>query len=280
VSYLYVGVGGSGAKLMHALVHLTAAGMLSRSGRELMGLLGDSDQANGNVAACIQAAAAYKRCRQLSLGSTAPLFRNPLEVQGPWSPVEDPDSASLSTIFDHALMRRSDADAADLMELLFSTEERDLTIFEGFRGRPAIGSAISGKTVSLEADAWKDLHSRAMNARNQEDVSLLLAGSVFGGSGAAGVPTICRLLQQSLDKKINNLRLGLMLFLYVSCEVGIWNWLVQHLMAQGIPEARALNVLSLGFALGLLVGRVAVSPVLITVPPEVVTLHLTGTAGA
>jgi fucose permease len=68
------------------------------------------------------------------------------------------------------------------------------------------------------------------------------------------------------------LMLGLLLFLYVSCEVGIWNWLVQHLIAQGVPESRALNVLSLGFALGLLVGRVAVSPVLITVSPEIVTL--------
>ncbi|MGD0869953.1 MAG: MFS transporter [Bryobacteraceae bacterium] len=65
---------------------------------------------------------------------------------------------------------------------------------------------------------------------------------------------------------------GLLLFLYVSCEVGIWNWLAQHLIAQGIPESRALNVLSLGFALGLLVGRVAVSPILITVPPATVTL--------
>jgi fucose permease len=68
------------------------------------------------------------------------------------------------------------------------------------------------------------------------------------------------------------LMLGLLLFLYVSCEVGMWNWLVQHLIAQGIPESRALNVLSLGFALGLLVGRVAVSPILISVPPETVTL--------
>jgi len=68
------------------------------------------------------------------------------------------------------------------------------------------------------------------------------------------------------------LLLGLSLFLYVSCEVGIWNWLVQHLIAQGIPESRALNVLSLGFALGMLVGRVAVSPVLISVPAVNVTL--------
>jgi fucose permease len=68
------------------------------------------------------------------------------------------------------------------------------------------------------------------------------------------------------------LMLGLLLFLYVSCEVGIWNWLAQHLIAQGIPESRALNVLSLGFALGMLLGRVAVSPILITVAPERVTM--------
>jgi len=65
---------------------------------------------------------------------------------------------------------------------------------------------------------------------------------------------------------------GLLLFLYVSCEVGMWNWLSQHLIAQGISESRALNVLSLGFALGLLVGRMAASAILIAVPPATVTL--------
>ena len=66
--------------------------------------------------------------------------------------------------------------------------------------------------------------------------------------------------------------LGLFLFLYVSCEVGVWNWLPRHLIAQGIPESRALNILSLGFALGLLIGRVGVSPILIHVPAVTVTL--------
>ena len=66
--------------------------------------------------------------------------------------------------------------------------------------------------------------------------------------------------------------LGAFLFLYVSCEVGVWNWLPRHLIAQGIPESRALNILSLGFALGLLVGRVGVSPILISVPAIQVTL--------
>jgi hypothetical protein len=62
------------------------------------------------------------------------------------------------------------------------------------------------------------------------------------------------------------------LFLYVSCEVGVWNWLPRHLIAQGIPESRALNILSLGFALGLLIGRVGVSPILISVRQSYVTL--------
>jgi len=66
--------------------------------------------------------------------------------------------------------------------------------------------------------------------------------------------------------------LGLFLFLYITCEVGVWNWLPRHLIAQGIPESKALNILSLGFALGLLIGRVAVSPILIHVPAVEVTL--------
>jgi fucose permease len=68
------------------------------------------------------------------------------------------------------------------------------------------------------------------------------------------------------------LLLSLLLFLYVACEVGMWNWLAQHLIAQGVAESRALNILSLGFALGLLIGRVVVSQVLLKVKPETVTL--------
>lgn len=66
--------------------------------------------------------------------------------------------------------------------------------------------------------------------------------------------------------------LGFFLFLYVSCEVGVWNWLPRHLIAQGIPESRALNILSVGFALGLLLGRLLATPILIRVPAVTVTI--------
>jgi fucose permease len=68
------------------------------------------------------------------------------------------------------------------------------------------------------------------------------------------------------------LLLSFALFLYVACEVGVWNWLARHLIAQGVPDAKALTILSLGFALGLLLGRVAVVPVLGSVTPKMVLL--------
>jgi len=66
--------------------------------------------------------------------------------------------------------------------------------------------------------------------------------------------------------------LAFSVLLYTACEFAIWNWLPKFLIAQGIPEVMALNILSLGFALGLLIGRVAVTPILIKIPPLTVTL--------
>ena len=65
---------------------------------------------------------------------------------------------------------------------------------------------------------------------------------------------------------------ALIIFLYTACEFGIWNWLVKYLISRGIQESSALNILSLGFALGLLLGRVAIVPVLIRIPPLHVVL--------
>ncbi len=213
MSYLYVGVGGSGAKLMQSLVHLSAAGLLPEGGRELMGFLIDPDQSNGSVTECAQVAKLYERCKKLAFGSKTDLFKNKVSIRGPWSPISDVDVATLDSIFDLTRMRRVSPDEADLMELLFSPEEREMPVLQGFRGRPSIGAAILDRTVSFDDPIWSELRNRALNARAHADVSLLLAGSVFGGSGAAGVPTMCRLLRENLGEAVQNLRIGLILLL-------------------------------------------------------------------
>jgi fucose permease len=67
--------------------------------------------------------------------------------------------------------------------------------------------------------------------------------------------------------------LALFLFLYVACEVGVWNWLVEYLTkVRGLETGTAQHVLSLGFALGLLIGRIVVSRLLINISALQVTL--------
>ena len=67
--------------------------------------------------------------------------------------------------------------------------------------------------------------------------------------------------------------LSLFLFLYVACEVGVWNWLVQYLTkSRGLDATTARHILGLGFALGLLIGRLIVSRLLINISALQVTL--------
>jgi len=68
--------------------------------------------------------------------------------------------------------------------------------------------------------------------------------------------------------------LAAMLFLYVACEVGVWNWLTRHLIRAGDFRVRAFEHPVAGLPLGLLIGRVAVTPLFKTVRPD------TGDAGA
>jgi fucose permease len=67
--------------------------------------------------------------------------------------------------------------------------------------------------------------------------------------------------------------LSLFLFLYVACEVGVWNWLNTFLRdSRGFAPASAGSVVSYGFAFGILVGRLVISRVLVKVPALTVTL--------
>jgi hypothetical protein len=88
-----------------------------------------------------------------------------------------------------------------------------MQIKQGFRGRPAIGSTVLAATVDFNQKPWSDLRERIRQRAAQGPVRVILAGSVFGGSGAAGVPTLVRLLYENLRDQLANLKLGMVLFL-------------------------------------------------------------------
>lgn len=51
------------------------------------------------------------------------------------------------------------------------------------------------------------------------------------------------------------LLLSSLVFLYVACEVAVWNWLAKYLVGQGLSRSLALDILAFGFASGMMVGR-------------------------
>jgi fucose permease len=56
--------------------------------------------------------------------------------------------------------------------------------------------------------------------------------------------------------------LSSLLFLYVACEVGVWNWLKIYLISIRFLPQTAGGIVSYGFALGILLGRVVISRLL------------------
>ncbi len=214
MSYFYVGVGGSGAKLMQALIHLSAAGLLSVDGgsQVLKAFLVDPDKSNGSIDECKRIYDLYNACRPIKLGEKAALLRNDVHLSGPWSPLAD-DRASMNSEFSYAQLQQVNPVDADLMELLYSEDDRNVSLAQGFRGRPAIGAAVFSQSIDFGTGMWNELYTAAQSAHAFGDVSIFLGGSIFGGSGAAGVPTICRILKEKLQQKIQNLRMGMVLFL-------------------------------------------------------------------
>jgi hypothetical protein len=214
MSNFVIAVGGSGAKLMQSLIYLGGAGLLPAGRRELFAVLVDPDENNGNMEECQALAKSYTQCAKLLSTGSRDLFSASIHVEGPWTPLQDGQVDTLSEIFQYDKLAHADAQDADLLELFFEApDEINMSIKQGFRGRPAIGATVFAQAVRFDQSPWRELKEK-INARSaQGNVRTLLAGSVFGGSGASGVPTLVRLLRDEFAGKVANLKMGLVLFL-------------------------------------------------------------------
>ncbi|WP_236619727.1 tubulin-like doman-containing protein [Candidatus Synechococcus spongiarum] len=131
-----------------------------------------------------------------------------LKDYGVWNPVESvagQGSLTMAQIYTkHTLQHRSPA-LGGLMDCLFTQEEQKLDLREGFRGRPPIGSALMSAIAlddSIHAKTWgRFLGDVRQAAKGGEEVCIHMFGSVFGGTGASGVPTVGQLLRNWLKNE-------------------------------------------------------------------------------
>jgi Tubulin like len=208
--------GGSGARVLEALLHLCAAGLGPASLRLLWV---DPDGANGNGDRVSTLVARYTDLHERfasQIGEGLGLFRTKLdllEVGGqteglkPWSPIQKGERLREMLNVD---LLGSTQTPADLVKLFFTPEELDMDLSQGFRGHPSLGSAAMSRVAfQKEAQPWRQLIEKLRNDLAQDDgARVFLAGSVFGGTGAAAFYPLARFLREEATVNSNRLKIG------------------------------------------------------------------------
>ena len=200
---LILGLGGTGARVVESFLHLCAAGL--GPARVAVAFI-DQDQSNGNTlrarTTLAKYASAHRALRALGgehpepacdlLGTRLDPHPDETDVERcHWVPQRESD-ASLASLIKYSLMRQESAKG--LARALFhDRDELRMPLNEGYRGRPHVGSAAL--LTQIETDEfWRSLEDVVRNAN--EEVRVFLCGSVFGGTGAAVLPTLARRLRQ------------------------------------------------------------------------------------
>ena len=195
MAYYAIGIGGTGAKCIESLIHLAAAGLMPDNER-LYVLFVDPDKANGSLSRANDLLKCYDDCRQNIIADTD-FLKTPIEIAEPdvWSPLADGVN-QLDEFITYNNLKTQSEELAHLFDVLYSPEEKTTSLDKGFRGHPSIGAAVMASSVDLEkAEPWKTFWERIEGDKGKgKEVKIMLFGSIFGGTGASGFPTIARLL--------------------------------------------------------------------------------------
>jgi len=168
----------------------------------------DPDTGNGNLTSADSIALAhYQKCSGTISGGIDREFPSWMQTKvekfqdGLWSPFQE--SGNTKTLQDAFYGKYEPSPSArHLFNVLYTQEEQEIELREGFRGRPAIGSAIMSKFIQEgnNQKSWTDLLGKI-----QAGDKVFLCGSIFGGTGASGFPTLGRLLAKDLGEDGKNI---------------------------------------------------------------------------
>ncbi|HIK36764.1 MAG: hypothetical protein N3D76_07885 [Geminocystis sp.] len=204
MAFYVVGIGGTGAKFIEAMVHLASIGLIPA--QKLSIFFVDADETNGNLQRAQGTINIYKSCYEAiqEREKNKPWMTTSIESHRVWSPLANANmEKKLASLFGYNTLRQTSPPLANLFSVLYTEEERNANLEVGFRGHPAIGAGIISQMnlERLEEEPWRTfIRGVEQNVGAGEDTRILLCGSVFGGTGASGLPTIGRLLAKKLER--------------------------------------------------------------------------------
>lgn len=223
-------IGGSGARVLRSLVMLLASGVKPSVCNEIVPIVIDYDKENADLVRALEAIENYRDLHnsvyrdgrneelegffstKLSAVGEKDGSKGSFFVSIPGSEVtfankigfEDMDNLSkkfLTTLYSDW----SDKDRAVWQSEQVDMNELNLNIKKGFKGNPNIGSAIFNEVLDM------DIMKNFLNSVGEGD-RVFVVGSIFGGTGATGIPQIvsrCR----NMGSRVKNAPIGLNMIL-------------------------------------------------------------------
>jgi len=215
MSLYIIGIGGTGAKCIEAVTKLAAVGLFPEQ-PSIKVLFIDPDETNGNLDRARSSLKIYQKCYELMFGDKkqSPWMQTEIASFDLWSPFSQTSTnKNLASFFSYNSLKQNEPALGNLFDILYTKGEREVDLDLGFRGRPAIGSGIMSQVDldSLDQEPWGALLKQIKaDVGWGKSPKILLCGSIFGGTGASGLPTIGRLIANKLEKL--NVRSG--------CKIG------------------------------------------------------------
>lgn len=211
---LFLGIGGTGSKAVENFIHVCFSGL--GPSNVWLGMV-DQDSANGNVAKTKATLDHYIELRNELKTKGKNFFSDEVGLLKTkitytqnnycWCPLEG-TNPSLHELFSYDLMNEKLQDIADV--LYDPNEEFQLPLDEGFRARPSIGAAAMLSRIQQNNPFWKDVFEAIESAKSGNSVKIFLSSSIFGGTGAAGFPSIARVIRRMAEQEglSQNIQIG------------------------------------------------------------------------
>jgi hypothetical protein len=206
--------GGSSLRVLESILHFCAAGF---GPKELRLLVVDPDVSNGNLSRTKELVTSYINCHNRFAGKFDEgynFFGTKLDLLSndeqstelkAWSPI-GVDHKLGKVIHYHNLS----PDYRNIAHLLFTEQELDTDLDNGFRGHPAIGAAaMSLMDLQQDQPPWSLLREKIRHDVSQPAGSrVVIVGSVFGGTGASTLHPLARFLRTMPETNYDRLKIG------------------------------------------------------------------------
>ena len=203
--------GGSGGRMLEALLFMAFAGITPEETLDLVLCDPDGDGMHGAVQ-LRQELADYQRiwASRTYIGTENPAFQTEINLCT-WC---DPLPMNAKTLADWTQDEKQDV---LLCQALFPADTASLDLRQGFHDHPELArvafAAMLSECENDPDDAMRRTLDEIQSALNAgEEVRVVLAGSLCGGTGAAGIESVAALLQNRFGQN-DNFRMAAVLML-------------------------------------------------------------------